>query len=88
MLPAWQRFAAEHKNAPEQCIRINPVHTQLDGDTLFTLGTGLAGKHPGMLLLCALAAEATARATLRAVQAARSITTPEGLHLPSVEDLG
>ncbi|NUN62524.1 MAG: P1 family peptidase, partial [Burkholderiaceae bacterium] len=67
---------------------INPVHTQLDGDTLFTLGTGLAGKHPGMLLLCALAAEATARATLRAVQAARSITTPEGLHLPSVEDLG
>jgi len=67
---------------------INPVHTQLDGDTLFTLGTGLAGRNPGMLLLCALAAEATARATLRAVQAARSITTPEGLHLPCMHDLG
>jgi L-aminopeptidase/D-esterase-like protein len=35
-----------------------------------------------MLLLCALAAEATARATVRAVRAARSITTAEGLHLP------
>ena len=66
---------------------INPVHTQLDGDTLFTLGTGLAGKHPGMLLLCAMAAEATARATLRAVQAARGITTAEGLHLPCLADL-
>ncbi len=66
---------------------INPVHTQLDGDTLFTLGTGLAGRNPGMLLLCALAAEATARATLRAVQAARGITTPEGLLLPCMADL-
>ena len=41
-----------------------------------------------MLLLCALAAEATARATLRAVQAARGITTPEGLLLPCMADLG
>ncbi|WP_119966284.1 P1 family peptidase [Simplicispira lacusdiani] len=66
---------------------INPVHTQLDGDTLFTLGTGKAGKNPGMLLLCAMAAEATARATLRAVRAARGITTAEGLHLPAMTDL-
>ncbi len=61
---------------------INPVHTQLDGDTLFTLGTGAAGKNPGMLLLATMAAEATARATLRAVQMARSTTTAEGLYLP------
>ena len=33
-----------------------------------------------------LAAEAVARATLRAVQAARSITTAEGLHLPGLAD--
>ncbi len=66
---------------------INPVHTQLDGDTLFTLGTGVSGKHPGMLVLAAMAAEATARATLRAVQAARSLTTHEGLHLPCMADL-
>ena len=66
---------------------INPVHTQLDGDTLFTLGTGLSGKHPGMLVLAAMAAEATARATLRAVLAARSLTTHEGLHLPCMADL-
>ena len=66
---------------------INPVHTMLDGDTLFALGTGLAGKNPGMLLLCAMAAEATARAVLRAVQAAQTITTAEGLHLPCMADL-
>ena len=67
---------------------INPVHTQLDGDTLFTLGTGAAEKSPGMLVLAAMAAEATARATLRAVQAARSITTAEGLVLPACADWG
>ena len=67
---------------------INPVHTQLDGDTLFTLGTGASGKQPGMLLLATMAAEATARATLRAVQAARALTTPEGLHLPCAADIG
>lgn len=67
---------------------INPVHTQLDGDTLFTLGTGASGKQLGMLLLSTMAAEATARATLRAVQAARALTTAEGLHLPCAADIG
>ncbi len=65
---------------------INPVHTQLDGDTLFALGTGASGLNPGMLVLATLAAEATARATLRAVQMARSITTKEGLVLPAWVD--
>jgi len=46
---------------------INPVHTPLDGDTLFALATGRAAAHPGMLVLCALAAEAVARATVRVV---------------------
>lgn len=67
---------------------INPVHTQLDGDTLFALGTGVSGLNPGMLVLATLAAEATARATLRAVQMARSITTKEGLVLPAWVDRG
>ena len=67
---------------------INPVHTQLDGDTLFTLGTGASGKQPSMLLLATMAAEATARATLRAVHAARALTTAEGLYLPCAADIG
>lgn len=66
---------------------INPVHTMSDGDTLFTLGTGVSGKNPGMMVLSTMAAEATAIATARAVRAARSITTAEGLHLPCAGDL-
>ncbi len=66
---------------------IFPAHTQLDGDTLFALATGASGKHPGMLLLAAMAAEATARATLRAVRAAQSLRTPEGLWLPAHAEL-
>ena len=66
---------------------IFPAHTQLDGDTLFALATGASGKHPGMLLLAAMAAEATARATLRAVRAAQSLRTPEGVWLPAHAEL-
>ena len=53
---------------------INPVHTMSDGDTMFALGTGAAGKAAGMMLLGTLAAEVTARATVRAVLAARGVT--------------
>ena len=66
---------------------INPVHTMSDGDTLFSLGTGRAGKSLGMMVLATMAAEATARATARAVQAARSVTTGDGLYLPAMADL-
>lgn len=66
---------------------INPVHTMSDGDTLFSLGTGRAGKSPGMMVLATMAAEAIAVATARAARAARSITTPEGLYLPCIDDL-
>jgi L-aminopeptidase/D-esterase-like protein len=65
---------------------INPVHTMSDGDTLFALGTGQAKAHPGMMVLGTMAAEATARATLRAVLAARGLTAG-GLHLPAARDL-
>lgn len=53
---------------------INPVHTQFDGDTLFALGTGASGKTADALLLATLAAEATARATVNAVLAARTLS--------------
>lgn len=53
---------------------INPVHTMLDGDTLFALGTGRCGREADMLLLATLAAEATARAVVNAVCAARALT--------------
>lgn len=65
---------------------INPVHTLSDGDTLFTLATGMAEHSPGMLVLAAMAAEAVAQATVRAVRAARSITTAEGLALPGLSE--
>jgi len=52
---------------------INPVHTLLDGDTLFALATGQSGKIASMMLLCTLAAEVTARAVVRAVLAAKGI---------------
>jgi L-aminopeptidase/D-esterase-like protein len=65
---------------------INPVHTLSDGDTLFALGTGQAGKSSGMLLLGTLAAEVTARAVVRAVLAAQGISLG-GLTWPSARDL-
>ena len=65
---------------------INPVHTMSDGDTLFALGTGRAGRSLGMMTLGTMAAEATAMAVLRAVRAAQGITTGK-LHLPAASDL-
>jgi L-aminopeptidase/D-esterase-like protein len=68
---------------------INPVHTMSDGDTLFALATGrvpLDGDAPGMTVLGAMAAEAVARATLRAVQAARTVRIGES-HFPCAADL-
>ena len=63
---------------------INPVHTMSDGDTLFALGTG-HHPNPGMLLLATMAAEASARATVRAVLAADPLDG-HGLQLPCARD--
>jgi L-aminopeptidase/D-esterase-like protein len=63
---------------------INPVHTMSDGDTLFALATGrvaLGDTTPGMTVLSAMAAEVVARATVRAVLAAQSVSVG-GLHFP------
>ncbi|GAA4333825.1 P1 family peptidase [Variovorax defluvii] len=69
---------------------INPVHTMSDGDTLFALATGrvpLEGDAPGMTVLGTMAAEAVARATLRAVQAARTVRVGSAIY-PSSSELG
>jgi L-aminopeptidase/D-esterase-like protein len=65
---------------------INPVHTMSDGDTLFALGTGRAGKSLGMMVLGTMAAEAVALAVVRAVRAAQGITVGK-LHLPAAGEL-
>ncbi len=68
---------------------IDPVHTMSDGDTLFALATGrvpLDGDAPGMTVLGTMAAEVVARATLRAVLAARSVDTGT-LRIPCAADL-
>jgi L-aminopeptidase/D-esterase-like protein len=65
---------------------INPVHTQLDGDTLFALGTGASGRPADMLLLTTLAAEATARAVVNAVHAARGLSVGTQ-HWPACTEL-
>lgn len=65
---------------------IKPVHTMLDGDTLFALGTGKAGKSADALLLHTLAAEVTARAVVRAIMAARDLRC-NGMHWPAAASL-
>ena len=66
---------------------INPVHTMSDGDTLFTLATGHVPHHPGMMVLATMAAEAVARATVRAVLTARALRLNDGLRLPCHADM-
>jgi L-aminopeptidase/D-esterase-like protein len=68
---------------------INPVHTASDGDALFALATGGAGRPAQsaaqLSVLGALAAEVTARAVLNAVRAAHGLIEPD---LPSARELG
>jgi L-aminopeptidase/D-esterase-like protein len=52
---------------------INPVHTALDGDTIFAVATGRSSHSSNVTLVGALAAEAVAQAVVRAVRAARGI---------------
>jgi L-aminopeptidase/D-esterase-like protein len=52
---------------------INPVHTALDGDTIFALATGKSLRPANVTLIGALAAEVMAQAVARAVRAAKGI---------------
>lgn len=66
---------------------INPVHTMLDGDTLFALGTGKSDLPVDMLVLATLAAEVTARATVQAILSAKGLTA-SGMHWPAASEPG
>jgi L-aminopeptidase/D-esterase-like protein len=57
---------------------IRPVHTPMDGDTLFALGTGTSGRAADMMLLSTLAAEVTAMAVVNAVRAAKDLRFGQG----------
>ena len=57
---------------------IRPVHTPMDGDTLFALGTGTSGQAADMMLLSTLAAEVTAMAVVNAVRAAKDMRFGKG----------
>jgi L-aminopeptidase/D-esterase-like protein len=62
---------------------IYPAHTMGDGDTVFSLATGVFEGQANVTLIGALAADVMAEAILRAVRLA------EGLPgIPSVSDLG
>ena len=52
---------------------IDPVHTMLDGDTVFALATGAAGVHADVSAVGAAAAAALAEAVLAAVREATSL---------------
>lgn len=52
---------------------INPVHTQYDGDTIFTLATGRHARSADLTLIGALAAEVVSRAVIAAVRAAKGV---------------
>lgn len=64
---------------------INPVHTLSDGDTLFALSTGMSHNACGMTVLCVMAAEAVALATVQAVMAAQKLQW-EAVCLPAASD--
>lgn len=57
---------------------IRPAHTPLDGDTLFALATGTEASSADLMLLTIMAAQATALATLDAIEHAQSVQTTLG----------
>ncbi len=57
---------------------IDPVHTMLDGDTVFALATGAAGTRADVTTIGAAAATALAQAVLAAVRTATGAGRPAG----------
>lgn len=59
---------------------LSPVHTAMDGDTVFGLATGTRGvlDHAGTYALQAAAADVVTRAVAHALLAAETVTTPAG----------
>ena len=75
------RMATMAHDGLARCI--NPCHTLTDGDTLFALATGMAGRPGPMTLIGALAAEAVTQAVLSAVR--HAVGMPG---LPAARDFG
>jgi len=65
---------------------INPVHTPIDGDTMFALATGTSSAAVDLTVLGVLAAEVTTMAVLRAVLAATPVSGPGVPVLPCARD--
>jgi L-aminopeptidase/D-esterase-like protein len=66
---------------------IFPVHTPVDGDTIFALATGKTTATLPPTVMGLLATEVTARAVLRAVHTATPVTGPGVPPLPCARDL-
>ena len=62
---------------------IDPVHTMRDGDTVFALATGAAGRPADVSVVGALAARALALAVVAAIRSATGLAG-----VPSVAELG
>jgi L-aminopeptidase/D-esterase-like protein len=66
---------------------IDPIHTAMDGDTVFALATGRTEARLHPVTLGAAVAAVTAAAVLRAVRAARGVDAPGLPRVPSVDEL-
>ena len=75
-----QRLAVSAHDGLARSIR--PVHTTLDGDTLFAMASCAVDTPPDLMLLTTLAAHATALATVDAVLQAQAVQTVHG-HWPA-----
>jgi len=67
---------------------IRPVHTPFDGDTLFAMATGAEHGPADLLLLSVMAAEATALATVDAIQSALEVNTLTGKLAAAQDGIG
>jgi L-aminopeptidase/D-esterase-like protein len=67
---------------------IDPIHTSMDGDTVFALATGRVGRGADAVVLATLAAAVTASAVLRAVRAATALQGSGLPNVPSVSSFG
>ena len=65
---------------------IDPVHTMMDGDTIFALATGRSGFGGNTTTLGVMAAAVTAQAVLRAVRAARPVSGPGVPDIPTASE--
>ena len=62
---------------------VRPAHTMFDGDTLFALSTGAAGRAADASVVGAVAARVLSRAVLNAVRHATGLAG-----IPALRDLG